>query len=837
MSVTEDDPSGRPRAGPDADGRPARTGVSPWVGYPAALLFVAAATLARWLLLPLIGSGAPQTLFILAVAASAWVGGLGPGLLATLASLVVTNALAVQPNDSVAVTPAGYSVRLGLFALAGIALSILSELRRSAIRRAEEAVDEAESRGAELRQSQAQFRRIVETSQEGIWHIDAEGATVYANQRLAEMLGYRPEELLGRNAFELVPEEDVARAREAWSRREHGPAERLEFRFRHKEGRLVWLRAAATPILEDGRLVGAFALLTDVTESRRHEEALRSSEARKATQLAVTEVLAEESDLDQAVRRILETTCRGLDWSLGVLWRVDREANLLRFAHHWAEPGRSLDEFVAATRRISFSPGVGLPGRVWTSLEGAWITDLEADTNFMRTGAAKAVGLHSAFAFPVLFGRECLGVLEFFSATPRAADPELLSTFVGVGSQVGQFMERVRIDKERQALLESEQAARREAEAANRAKDEFLATLSHELRTPLNAIVGWAHLLRTGQLDEGQTTRAVEVIDRNAKAQSQIVADVLDVSRIVMGKLRLDVRPVDLATVVEEALDTLRPAAAAKEIHIEASLEGGGRVSGDPDRLQQVIWNLVSNAIKFTSNGGRIQVRLRREPSHVDVVVEDTGVCIRPDFLPHVFERFRQSDSSSTRAHGGLGLGLALVRHLVELHGGTVAASSPGEGGGAAFTVRLPLMLAQDQVPAPEPVPAVDLRGLKVLIVDDDVEARDLVATALRRAGAHVRTAANATEALADVTEHPPAVIVSDLEMPGEDGFALIRRLRALAPEHGGDIPAAALTAHARPEEIQRALEAGFQRHLAKPTAPDEIARAVAALVKPQRQH
>ena len=321
----------------------------------------------------------------------------------------------------------------------------------------------------------------------------------------------------------------------------------------------------------------------------------------------------------------------------------------------------------------------------------------------MRTGAAKAVGLHSAFAFPVLFGRECLGVLEFFSATPRAADPELLSTFVGVGSQVGQFMERVRIDKERQALLESEQAARREAEAANRAKDEFLATLSHELRTPLNAIVGWAHLLRTGQLDEGQTTRAVEVIDRNAKAQSQIVADVLDVSRIVMGKLRLDVRPVDLATVVEEALDTLRPAAAAKEIHIEASLEGGGRVSGDPDRLQQVIWNLVSNAIKFTSNGGRIQVRLRREPSHVDVVVEDTGVGIRPDFLPHVFERFRQSDSSSTRAHGGLGLGLALVRHLVELHGGTVAASSPGEGGGATFTVRLPLMLAQEQAGAAEP--------------------------------------------------------------------------------------------------------------------------------------
>jgi signal transduction histidine kinase/ActR/RegA family two-component response regulator len=442
-------------------------------------------------------------------------------------------------------------------------------------------------------------------------------------------------------------------------------------------------------------------------------------------------------------------------------------------------------------------------------------------------------GLRSGFAFPVTFGRECLGVLEFFSDTPREPDPELLGGFLGVGSQVGQFIERIRIEQERQVLLESEQAARRDAESANRAKDEFLATLSHELRTPLNAIVGWAHLLKTGQLDDGQRARAVDVIDRNAKAQSQIVADVLDVSRIVMGKLRLDVRPVSMATVVEEALDTLRPAAAAKEIQLEAALSVEERVSGDPDRLQQVVWNLIANAIKFTPSGGRVRVGLRRADGHVDVVVEDTGAGIRRDFLPHVFERFRQSDSSSTRAHGGLGLGLALVRHLVELHGGTVSAESLGQGHGATFTVRLPLMLAEARDRAE--APAVDLQGLRVLVVDDDGEARERVAAALRHVGAHVRTAANVMEALADVGQHPPSVIVSDLEMAGDEGYQFIRRLRALTPEQGGTIPAAALTSHGQPDEVRRALEAGFQRHLAKPSAPDEIARAVAALARTGR--
>jgi len=808
------------------------------IGYLGAIVFAGGAGLACWLLQPILGSGTPLTLFVLAVAASSWIGGTGPGLFATLLSLGITQFLIVNPHGNVPVTPLGYVGRLVLFALVCCAVTFMDDRRRRASFHAADAIAQAERRRAELVESQMRFRRIVETAQEGIWQIDAEARTVYANQHLADMLGYAPEELLGRSAADLVPEEDLARVREAWPRRRGGRSEPDELRFRHKDGHLVWLRAAATPVLEEGRYAGAFAMLTDVTDQRASEEALRASEARKATQLAVTQIVAEATDLDDGLRRILEAAGRGLDWCCGALWRVDREANLLRCSEFWSDGRRAISEFEQATRKGGLSPGVGLPGRVWTSLEGAWIADLEQDTNFPRKAAGRAAGLRSAFAFPVTFARECLGVLEFFSEIVRPPDPELMASFLGVGSQVGQFIERMRIAGERQVLLEREQAARRDAEAANRAKDEFLATLSHELRTPLNAIVGWAHLLKTGQLDEAQTARAVEVIDRNAKSQSQIVADVLDVSRIVMGKLRLEVRPIDLRTVVEEALDTLRPAAAAKDIQLQTTIEAAGRVSGDPDRLQQVIWNLVSNAIKFTPNGGRVRVAVRRSGGQAEVVVEDSGVGIHPEFLPHVFERFRQSDSSSTRAHGGLGLGLALVRHLVELHGGTVAARSEGEGKGASFTVRLPLMLAAEPREArPEPLPAVDLGGLEVLVVDDDREARELVATALRGAGAQVRTAASAVEALADVGLHPPSVIVSDIEMPGEDGYALIRRLRALDADHGGAIPAAALTAHARPEEVRRALEAGFQRHLAKPTAPDEIARAVAALARPQRGH
>ena len=378
-------------------------------------------------------------------------------------------------------------------------------------------------------------------------------------------------------------------------------------------------------------------------------------------------------------------------------------------------------------------------------------------------------------------------------------------------------------------------------ERANRAKDEFIATVSHELRTPISAVLGWARLLRTGKLDATASARAVEVIERSAAAQAQLVDDLLDVSRVERGELRLYVRPVDLHAVVEAAIEAVRPAATARGTTIAADLDAAaGPVVGDPARLQQVTWNLLSNAIKFTPHGGRVEVRLFRDGDHAGLVVKDDGVGIAPDFLPHVFERFRQADSSRTRAFGGLGLGLAIVRHLVEAHGGTVGASSEGTGKGAAFTVRLPIgtrlaasephVRAVEAIPAPPGRELVGLGGVEVLVVDDDADSLELVREALLQAGASVRGARSAREALEALREAPPGVLLSDIAMPDEDGYALIRRVRALPPDAGGRVRAAALTAFAFPEDKEQAMRAGFDDFLAKPIAPWELVEAVARL-------
>ncbi|MBD2094302.1 PAS domain-containing protein [Trichocoleus sp. FACHB-591] len=386
-----------------------------------------------------------------------------------------------------------------------------------------------------------------------------------------------------------------------------------------------------------------------------------------------------------------------------------------------------------------------------------------------------------------------------------------------------------------------------ELSRANRLKDEFLATVSHELRTPLNAMLGWSTMLRSRQLDEATTNRAIETIERNARAQNQLINDLLDVSRIITGKLRLNVRPVILVSVIEAAIDSIRPAAEAKDIRWQSILDpNAGPVSGDSDRLQQVFWNLLSNAVKFTPKGGRVQIRLERINSHIEVTVSDTGQGISPEFLPYVFERLQQADSTTTRAHGGLGLGLAIVRHLVELHGGSVDATSAGEGKGATFMVNLPITIFRPEPTDMERVhptvsdtaPLLDtprLDGLKVLIVDDEIDARELLAMLLRQRGAVTTTVASAREALSIIIQsafdQKPDVLVSDIGMPSEDGYTLIRQVRALAPEQGGRIPAIALTAYARTEDRIKALASGFQSHVPKPVEPVEFITVLASLI------
>jgi signal transduction histidine kinase/CheY-like chemotaxis protein len=385
----------------------------------------------------------------------------------------------------------------------------------------------------------------------------------------------------------------------------------------------------------------------------------------------------------------------------------------------------------------------------------------------------------------------------------------------------------------------------RDAEAASRAKDEFLATVSHELRTPLHAMLGWTRMLRTGTLDEAMKARALDTLERNTRLQAQLIEDLLDVSRIVTGRLRIDVGPVALAPVIDAALEAVRPAADAKGVRLEARADPAvGRVAGDADRLQQVVWNLLSNAIKFTVRGGRVQIRLEVMEGQARIQVADTGRGINAELLRHMFERFRQAEGPAARALGGLGLGLAIVRHIVELHGGTVRAESAGEGHGATFTVELPLLAtrtrlvaeatrtatAQPGFAAPE-----TLRGLRVMIVEDDDDARDLLTAILERCGALVTAVVSASEALESFGRVRPQAVVSDLALPGDDGYTLIRKIRALPPEAGGRVPAVALIAHARAEDRQLALRAGFQQHIAKPIVATEFLNLVASLARNDR--
>jgi signal transduction histidine kinase/ActR/RegA family two-component response regulator len=477
-------------------------------------------------------------------------------------------------------------------------------------------------------------------------------------------------------------------------------------------------------------------------------------------------------------------------------------------------------------------------GGLWPGLLTTALCALAIDYFWMAPTGSLAVadtGDIVALALFLLIGLLISGLNEALHVARRRVE--------GAAREAEQHAaERLRAEEERNLLLVKERAARQEAEAANRAKDEFLAILSHELRTPLQSMLGWLALLRGGRLEPRAAGRALETIERNTRTQAQLIGDLLDVSRILAGKLRLDRRPVNLVRVVEAAIDAVRSAADARRIRVAAARDpAAADVSGDPDRLQQVVLNLLSNAVKFTPEGGTVTVQVQRSGDHALVRVSDTGRGISPETLPHVFERFRQGDSTATRAHGGLGLGLAIVRHLVELHGGSVRAESAGQGQGATFTVDLPLREAPG---APEiadawlareteeasPATAARLGGVRVLVVDDDPDTCELLSTVLRQDGADVVTAPSAQEALKTCERIRPDVLVTDISMPGEDGYDLLRKVRDLERRRRWRIPAVALTAHAQAEARDEAFSAGFKAYMAKPVEPADLTRAVAIL-------
>ncbi|MDT4969446.1 MAG: hypothetical protein QOJ64_4183 [Acidobacteriota bacterium] len=483
------------------------------------------------------------------------------------------------------------------------------------------------------------------------------------------------------------------------------------------------------------------------------------------------------------------------------------------------------------TELLGYSRAEFLGKELW---EIGLFSDKEASRTAFRALQEKGYLRYEDLPLETIDGR--LREVEFVSNVYEEDNHQVIQC------NIRDITDRRKVEEERRLLLESCQVAYTEADTANAIKNDFLATLSHELRTPLTSILGWSKLLADGNLDAETSERAVEIIVRNARAQGQLIDDLLDVASIVTGKLRLNVRPVELAPMIESVIDGVRPAADAKGIILRSALDTHiPAVSGDSDRLQQIMWNLLTNAIKFTSKGGDIDVLLERVASHIEITVKDTGQGIGPDFLPYVFDRFRQSDSSSTRKQGGLGLGLAIVRQLVELHGGTVEAESPGEGAGTTFKVMFPLQSVQHASSAVRqthplagkgPDSQLSLENLRVLVVDDELDARELVAAVLTGRGASVLSVGSAVQALKQMERERFDVLVSDIGMPFMDGYELISKIRQLPAEQGGRIPAAALTAYASVEDRMRMLSAGYQIHIPKPVEPAELTTVVANLAE-----
>jgi PAS domain S-box-containing protein len=704
-------------------------------------------------------------------------------------------------------------------------------------------VTERKRAEAEIQRSKKQIEIILQGVAESIIAQDTEGRLIYANDMAARTLGFESAEEL-----RDVPTREVLRRFEVFD--EDGapfPHELLPGRIALKEGRSAsafmryryrstgderWSSVKATPVFdEEGRVRFAISIFHDVTEGRRAEE---SQKFLAEAGGVITSSLDYETTLASVARMAVPVLA---DWCTVDVLEEDGTLKRLAVTHvdpkkvEWAyELQERYPPDMNAERGV---PQVLRTGKseLYPEIADEMLAAAAVDEEHLKI--MREIGFTSAIIAPLVAQGRTLGVITFISAeSGRRYGREELALAENLAHRAGIAVDNARLY--------------RKAQEANRLKDEFLATVSHELRTPLTAILGWASMLRKTEFDRQTAQSALETIERNARAQSQIIEDLLDVSRIVTGKLRLDVRQVEPASFIDAAVESVRPAAEAKGVRLSKALDTGPvALSGDPARLQQVTWNLLTNAIKFTPRGGRVEVRLARVSSNVEMTVSDTGAGIKPEFLPYVFDRFRQADSSTTRRHGGLGLGLSIVRHLVELHGGTVRAESAGEGQGSTFTVTLPVApfyrKASGEVRAAhtraEARGAVEdcpeeIAGLKILVVDDEEDTRNLLSVALGECGAEVLTAGTAREALEHAARTIPDVLISDIGMPDEDGFELIRMVRELPAESGGGVPAIALTAYARAEDRLRVLRSGYQMHVAKPVEMAELLAVIASLIR-----
>ena len=684
---------------------------------------------------------------------------------------------------------------------------------------------------AQARASEQRYRFLAEQVPQIVWTAEPDGYTDYFNRRWYEYTGLTSEETKGWGWQAVLHPDDLQTCLEQWTRSlKTGEDYQVEYRFRRaSDGDYRWHLGRAVPLHdEEGAIIKWFGTCTDIDDQKRSEESLRFLAEASAA-------LASSLDYETTLKLMAQLSVpRIADYC--VVDIIDEQGQIERLALAHIDP-KKVELMQELSRR--YPVDASRPDPLTTVLKSGQsalvseITDsllalMARDEEHLRI--ARELKPRSFMVVPLVARGRTFGAITFVSAeSGHRYDEDDLALAEDLARRAAQAIDNARLYKESQE--------------ASRLKDDFLATVSHELRTPLNAILGWSRMLRTNRFDAETASQALETIERNAKSQAQLIEDLLDVSRIITGKLRLDIRPVEPVSVINAAIDAVRPAAEAKNVRLKTVLDPwAGIVSGDADRLQQILWNLLSNAIKFTPKDGSVQVRLERVDSHIEIVISDTGKGIRPEFLPFVFDRFRQADSTLTREHGGLGLGLSIVRHLVEMQGGTVRADSAGENLGATFTVKLPLRVIhqEPEIIQPERVESSvadvafncppELEGMRVLIVDDEEDARRLLLLVLEQCKAGVRACASVSEALAEVEEWEPDVIVSDIEMPGEDGYTFIRKLRAMEAERGGRIPAIALTAHARTEDRMRALSSGYQMHVPKPVEPAELAVVIASL-------
>ena len=701
-----------------------------------------------------------------------------------------------------------------------------------------------------LRRSEYELRTLADSIPQLAWIADANGDVFWYNRRWYEFTGTEQEAVQGWG-WQAVHDPAVLPAViERWQHSiDTGQPFEMEHPLRGRDGKFRWFLTRVNPLHDNaGRVTRWFGTNTDVDEVRRAQVALEE-ETRTLELLNETgTVIGSTLKIHELLQAVTDAATQLSGAQFGAFfYNTHNEAGEAFLLYTLSGAAREAFEKFGLPRATPlFDPtfkGVG-PIR---------LDDVTADPRYGKMSPHYGMPLghlpvKSYLAVPVISRTgEVLGGLFFGHSQPGVFGERVERIIVGVASQAAVAIDNARLYEglkraadEREELLEAERAARSEAERVSIMKDEFLATLSHELRTPLSAILGWSQVLASGKVEPNELAQGLDAIQRNARAQTQLIEDLLDMSRIISGKVRLDVQWTDLANVVDAAVESVRPSADAKGIKLRKIIDPhAGPVSGDPTRLQQIVWNLLSNAIKFTPKDGKVDVLLERVKSHLEITVRDSGIGIKPELLSVVFERFRQADSSTTRAYGGLGLGLSIVKNLVELHGGTVRARSEGEGKGSTFIVSLPVAPIRNSTEREHPrstsAPAasyadIDLSGLKVLIVDDEPDARALIERVLSQCHADVRAASSAQDGLDLVRTYRPDVLISDIGMPGRDGYQFIRDVRNLPPDAGAKTPAVALTAFARSEDRTRAMIAGFQVHLSKPIEPQELLATVASL-------